>query len=122
MSDSDSLLSMSEAIREGFAKVNEQLALRSERLSLVEQAVQANSQEITRLFKILDGSESRGSLPERITRLEDTSRTSKESISKRVEKLEEFNHSLTWKLVGLLITVVGALVGVVFNFMTHISK
>ena len=136
MSDVDALLNMSESLREGFAKVQEQLAARAEKLSILEQNMNSNSQSIQRLFKIIDGSESKGTLAERITRLEDLFRSSSDSIkskaesrdkevssafsgidedierlNERVSEIEKEAKSVTWKLIGLLVTAITALVG-----------
>ena len=75
MSDVDAMLNMSESLREGFAKVQEQLSARGERLSILEQNMASNTQAIQRLFKIVDGNEAKGTLQERITRLEDLFRS-----------------------------------------------
>ena len=136
MADIDAMLSMSESLREGFAKVQDQIAARGERLSILEQSVASNSQAIQRLFKIVDGSESKGTLAERITRLEDLFRSSSESmkakaesrdkemassfsgldedierLNERVSEIEKEAKSVTWKLIGLLVTAITALVG-----------
>ena len=136
MSDVDAMLNMSESLREGFAKVQEQLSARGERLSILEQNMASNTQAIQRLFKIVDGNEAKGTLSERITRLEDMFRSTSDSLKsksesrdkelsasfseidedidkldERISEIEKEAKSITWKLIGLLLTAVTGLIG-----------